>query len=259
MTSDIQPALIHSAANNKATIISMAVIVAAIGAVLHEGIGHGVTSWLRGDVPTMLTSNHLSDLRPDRLVSAGGTIVNLIAGAIAMYASALAVQRANLRYFLWLLGAFNLMEAAGYFLFSGILGLGDWEQVIASLPRQALLRTIMTLFGAVLYIAVVKIIAINIKPFCPTRSTYNTVGRLPYYAACIAGAFDPLGIKLLFLSSIPAAFGGLSGFMWADSLLPHHTSVPTLVVSRQPAWWIAAIVIGLAYVLILGRGIHFAH
>ena len=30
-------------------------------------------------------------------------------------------------------------------------------------------------------------------------------------------------------------------------------------VSRSPAWWLAAILIGLAYILILGRGIVFRH
>jgi hypothetical protein len=31
-----------------------------------------------------------------------------------------------------------------------------------------------------------------------------------------------------------------------------------LTVSRQPAWWIAAIILGFGYILFLGRGIHFA-
>lgn len=250
-------------ANSKATIVSMAVIVIAISSLLHEGIGHGLTAWLRGDIPTILTSNHLDDIRPDRLVDAGGTLVNIIAGALAMYASTFTTRRPNLRYFLWLLGAVNLMEAAGYFLFSGILSLGDWQAVIAGLPHQLVLHILMAIFGAILYIAFVRIIAVNLRPFCPTRSIYNTVGRLPYYAACaadcLAGAFDPLGIKLLLLSTIPAAFGGLSGFMWADSLMPRTTSAKTLVVTRQPAWWIAAVIIGIPFVVVLGRGISFTH
>ena len=91
------------------------------------------------------------------------------------------------------------------------------------------------------------------------------MGRLPYCAACLfycfAGAFDPLGLQLFFLSTIPAAFGGNSDLMWADSLLPKASRSDDLplVVSRQPTWWIAAGVVGLAYILTLGRGIHFAH
>jgi hypothetical protein len=87
------------------------------------------------------------------------------------------------------------------------------------------------------------------------------VGRLPYYAACafycLAGAFDPLGIKLLLISTIPAAFGGNSGFMWADSFLPSTPADISLTVSRQPAWWAAAIAIGLTYIVVLGHGVHF--
>ena len=245
----------------------MAVLAIAISSALHEGIGHGLPAWLRGDVPTELTSNHLSDLHPDRLVDAGGTLVNLAVGSAAMFATTFSAQSANLRYFFWLLGCFNLMDGAGYFLYSGVLGVGDWQEVIVGLPHYFLLRAVMSLFGAFLYFVVVKVIARNLQPFCPDkteyRSLYNTVGRLPYYAACafycLAGAFDPLGFQLFLLSTVPAAFGGNSGLMWADSLLPQSSEATgeRLIVSRGPAWCIAAGVVGLAYILILGRGIHF--
>jgi hypothetical protein len=249
--------------SDKLTIISMAVLAIAASSLLHEGLGHGVTAWLRGDIPTELTSNHLSDIRPDRLVDAGGTLVNLAVGALAMAASFASGRRANLRYFLWLLGAINLMDGAGYFLFSGIIGFGDWQEVIVSLPHYVALRIAMSLFGAGLYFVVVAVIARGVHPFCPDRSTYNTVGRLPYYAACtfycIAGAFDPLGIHLLLISTIPAAFGGNSGLMWADSLIPAAPTGSSLAVARQPAWWVTAVVLGIAYIAILGRGVHFVH
>jgi hypothetical protein len=79
--------------NSKLTMASMAVLAIAISSALHEGVGHGVTAWLRGDIPTELTSNHLSDMTPDRWVDAGGTIVNLIVGAVAMFAAYRMVRR----------------------------------------------------------------------------------------------------------------------------------------------------------------------
>ena len=253
--------------NSKLTIISMAILAIATSSLLHEGLGHGLTAYLRGDVPTALSSNHLDDLRPDRLVDAAGTLVNLLAGALAMYCSTLTTRRPNLRYFLWLLGSFNLMEGAGYFLFSGIIGVGDWEAVINGLPHYLALRIAMTIFGAALYFLVAKLMMRVLQPFCPDRtlhrSLYNTVGRLPYYAACafycLAGTFDPLGLKLLLLSTVPAAFGGNSGFMWADSLLPKHSDATPLTISRSPAWMITALLIGIAYILLLGRGITIHH
>jgi hypothetical protein len=130
-------------ANDAITVISMAVLAMAASALLHEGLGHGVTAWLRGYVPTLLTSSHFDDLRPDRWVDAGGTLVNLAAGVLAMFACGLIRVRANLRCFLWLLGGFNLLDGTGYFLFSGIFGFGDWQQVIAGLPHYVALRIAM--------------------------------------------------------------------------------------------------------------------
>jgi hypothetical protein len=241
----------------------MAVIASATATLLHEGVGHGVTAWLRGDSVTELTSNHLSTLRPDRWVDAGGTLMNLIAGASSLLVSRRAGNRANLRYFFWILAAFDLLAGAGYFLFSGIFGFGDWYEVIRGLPHQFALRLGMTVFGAGLYFLMVRLLAVSVRPFVPDRATYNVVGRLPYYAAgifsCVAGALDPLGLKLLFVSTIPAAFGGSSGLMWANELMPRTAPQQPLVVLRASSWMIVAIVVGISYIVSLGRGIQFAH
>jgi hypothetical protein len=195
-------------------------------------------------------------------VEAAGTLVNLSVGAISRLASKAAARRANLRYFRWILAALNLLPGAGYFMFSGIFGFGDWQAVISHLPHQIMLRVIMTVFGAVLYVFIVRFLAIAVKPFCPDRSTYNDVGRLPYYAACLfscaAGSLDPLGLKLFLVSTVPAAFGGSSGLLWADGFLPNKQTGETQLVCRQPAWWIAAAMLGLPYIFFIGRGIRFA-
>jgi hypothetical protein len=252
-----------SSAHSKATIISMAIVATGITVLLHEGVGHGVTSWLRGGAPTELTSNHLSSLHEDRWVEAGGTLVNLAAGILTLLGTHMAGARASLRYFCWLLSAHNLFSGAGYFLFSGVFGFGDWQQVIAGLPHQALLRTAMAIFGLVLYVFVAWLLAIAVRPFCSTHSDYNVIGRLPYLASCLfscaAGAFDPLGIKLLLVSTIPAAFGGSSGVLWLDGFIPRPFPESRLVVPRLPAWWICAALFAIAYIVVLGRGIEFAH
>ncbi len=241
----------------------MAVLASAAATQLHEGVGHGLMAWLRGDIPTELSSTHLSSLHADPWVDAGGTLVNLLAGAICLLLAKAAGHRANLRYFLWLLAALNLLPGAGYFVFSGIIGFGDWQEVIRRLPHQAACRIAMTIFGGLLYFAVTRLLAAAVKPFCPDRRTYNIVGRLPYYAACLfscaAGVLDPMGWRLLLVSTLPAAFGGSSGLMWADSLLPAEPAEYPLLIRRAPAWWIAAAVLGLAYIFIVGRGIQFAH
>jgi hypothetical protein len=241
----------------------MTVIASACATLLHEGVGHGVTAWVRGAVPTELTSNHLSTVHPDHWVEAGGTLVNLAVGAIALWASYQTGDRANRRYFFWLLAALNLLPGAGYFMFSGILGVGDWQAVISGLPNQKALRLGMALFGVLFYFLLVRKLAAAVRPFVAERSMYNTVGRWPYLVAgvfsTIAGAFDPLGVRLLFTSTIPAAFGGSSGLLWADTQLPREPPQPELVVQRLPQWWAAAMILGLSYIGILGPGIRFGH
>ena len=245
--------------NSKATIVSMAVVACGLAVLLHEGVGHGVTAWLRGEIPTELTSNHLSSVGADKWVDAGGTLVNLVVGAMALTASPAVGNRVNLRYFLWLLAAQNLLPGAGYFMFSGIFAFGDWQEVIRGLPNQAAWRVGMTIFGAALYVLVARLLAIEIRPYCVQRKTYNVVGRLPYIAAClfscVAGLFDPLGMKLFWVSTVPAAFGGSSGMLWLDSLIPRTPVEKEFVVQRQVGWWIFAAVFGVAYIAVLGRGI----
>lgn len=121
--------------HSKATIVSMAIIATGLAVLLHEGVGHGVVAWMRGDIPTQLTSNHLSTLREDRWVDAGGTLVNLAAGTVALLAAQAAGSHGNRCYFCWLLAAHNLFPGAGYFMFSGIIGFGDWQEVIRGLPH----------------------------------------------------------------------------------------------------------------------------
>jgi len=133
--------------HSKATIVSMAVVTVVITSLLHEGLGHGVTAWLRGDVVRELTSNHLDSVRRDRLVDAGGTIVNLVAGANAE-ANRQIAHRVNTRYFLWFLGSVNLLLGACYFLFFGVLGLGDWADLIRGFPHAAPRRVGMAFLGA---------------------------------------------------------------------------------------------------------------
>jgi hypothetical protein len=248
--------------HSKATIVSMAVVAAGLTVLLHEGLGHGATAWLRGDTPIELTSNHLASLRPDKWVDAGGTLVNLAVGAMALTAAQVGGNRPNLRYFWWILAAKNLFSGAGYFMFSGVSGFGDWAEVIRGWPHQGAWRVGMTIFGALLYLVIARLLAVEIRPFCVQRRMYNVVGRLPYLAGCslsvAAGLLDPMGLKLLLVSTIPAAFGGPSGLLWLDALMPRTPVEHELVVRKQPVWWIVATAFAVAYVALIGRGIRFS-
>ena len=60
-------------------------------------------------MPTEHTSNHLTSLYDeDRRIQAGGTLVNLAAGTLALFATFAVGISTGLRYF-WLLASHNLL------------------------------------------------------------------------------------------------------------------------------------------------------
>jgi hypothetical protein len=103
-----------------------AVIAATVIAdVIHEGLGHGGMCAATGGRPLALSTVHFECSADTRLVAAGGTLANLIFGALFWAAARSVKQTASWRYFFWLLMTFNLFQAGGYFLFSGIGNIGD--------------------------------------------------------------------------------------------------------------------------------------
>jgi hypothetical protein len=110
--------------HSKATIISMAVIVSGIATLLHEDVVHGVIQWLRGDIPTELTNNHLSTLRARSLGKCRRDARESGVGAATLLGAPGCRSR---EHSLPLTGssALGLLPGAGYFLSSGIFGFGD--------------------------------------------------------------------------------------------------------------------------------------
>ena len=51
---------------------------------------------------------------------------------------------------LWLFLALNLFQAFGYWMFSGLGGIGDWQAVIAGTPHYALARLALAVVGIAL-------------------------------------------------------------------------------------------------------------
>ena len=54
-------------------------------------------------------------------------------------------------YFLWLFTTLNLLSGAGYFLFSGAVGIGDWADVVRDTMPPVVWRPTMSVFGGALY------------------------------------------------------------------------------------------------------------
>lgn len=252
------------------TISAIAIVAYVFADIIHEGIGHGGMCLLTGGQPLALSSAYFQCSHEGRLVAAGGTLANLTAGVIAWIASRFVVRSTRLRYFFWLSMTINLLQAGGYFMFSGIANIGDWAVVIRGFHPAWLWRIGLTLLGIASYLAFVSISLLEMRPFlglewperlrCARRLTwvaYLTGGVL----LCIAGLFNPVGLILVAISSAAASFGGTSGLAWMGMMLrgPRipSSSLQMPPLTRSWGWIVAAGVLAILFVAILGPSVKF--
>jgi hypothetical protein len=252
------------------TIIAIAIVATVIGDVLHEGVGHGGACLLTGGHPLALSTVHFDCDNDGRLIAAGGTIANFIAGLFFWFASRSVTRSTHLRYFLWLSMTMNFFGAGGYFLFSGVGNIGDWADVIAGFQPAWLWRTGLALVGVGSYGLFMWIALLEMRPFLPKAGperwkrarklslvSYFTDGIL----ACIAGLFNPVGMILVAISAAAASFGGASGLYWMWNWLkgpriPVGTfEMPPLTRSR--GWIVVASILAMVFVAVLGPGLKF--
>jgi hypothetical protein len=252
------------------TIIAIAIVATVIADVLHEGAGHGGACLLTGGHPLALSTVHFECSSEGRLVAAGGTIVNFIAGLMFWFASRRATRSTHLRYFLWLSMTLNFFGAGGYFLFSGVGNIGDWAAVIDGFQSAWLWRVGLTLLGIGSYGLFMWIALLEMRPFLPQAGPERwkrarKLSLVPYFTdgilSCVAGLFNPVGMILVAISAAAASFGGASGLFWMWNWLKGSRistgsfEMPPLTRSR--GWIVAAGILAVIFVAVLGPGLKF--
>src|SRR5580692_9869876 len=255
-----------SSADDVLTICAISILAAILSNILHEGVGHGLIALLTGAKSGVLTTVAWSSEFDSRLVAAGGTLVNVVAGLMFWFALRSA-QNASLpiRYFLLISAAFNLFAGTGYFFFSGVTDFGDWAAVISGLAPHWLWRVLLVVLGAVSYYAAVRVVGVGLRRYVGVpREQQRRLRKLtivPYISAIlllsIAGLLNPLGIQLLWQSALPATAGGQSGLLWLQYYIPRGTEpnrTPEQLV-RSYLWIGVSAVLALVYVVVLGRGV----
>jgi hypothetical protein len=248
------------------TLCAISLLAFMLSDVLHEAVGHGLTALLTGAQSGVLTTVAWSSQFDSRLVEAGGTLVNL-AAALAFWIALRSAQNASphARSFLLLGCAFNLFGGTGYFLFSGVTNFGDWAEVIRGMHPHWLWRTLLIALGASAYFAAVRIVGAGIVRYIGIpRNEHRPLRRftyLPYFSAIVisslGGLMNPIGMQLMWESALPATAGAYSGLLWLEYYIPRGTlpARPRQSVQRSSVWISLAVIAGVIFIAILGRGI----
>ncbi len=260
--------------SDRLTVAAMAVLVYVAANVLHEGLGHGGACVLTGGAPRLWTSVSfqcdVASAGAGRLVAAGGTVTNLIAGGLAALAyRRSAPDRVAQRFCWWLFATVNLLQAFGYWLFSGVGRIGDWAVVMAPVEPQWLWRAVLAVAGGVLYwLATRRAFMALGRWIGGPASTRYAVGRRLAWVAYLTGALlymlsgllNPGGVFLLAVSAAAASLGGTSGLAWGANFLRDSkdgadTAATAARITGNPRLIVAAAIVALLFVFVLGPGI----
>ena len=257
------------------TVIAVAVLAYALAALLHEGVGHGGACLLAGGEPQAVSTTYFQcgddALSPAgrNFLAAAGTLMNLAAALLFFAALRLARTAAPpLRFFLWLSMTVNLLSGGGYFLFSGVAGIGDWAVVGRGVEPAWAWRLGLSALGLGLYVLFVWIALREIARFLggvpPERQ--GRANRLAWTAyltggvsSCLAGLFNPLGMYLVAISAAAFAFGGTSGLAWMMQEIEKPSipkpAAPPFAVPRSWPWIVAGAITLALFVGVLGPSV----
>jgi len=259
------------------TVAAIATIATVVADLIHEGLGHGGMCLATGGRPLVLSTVHFECSADTRLVAAGGTLANLIFGALFWVGARVVKRSAYWRYLFWLLMTFNLFQAGGYFLFSGVGNIGDWAGVVEGWHPAWAWRVGLAALGIITYFFIFVPLSLReLGPFLgrsrsPEEDAKTRVRRArqltvtPYLTAgvlaCIAGALNPVGPLLILFSAAAASFGGNSGLAWMWKLL-YGSRIPYSEfqmpeIERRWGWIVVAAVLALGFIAILGPGVKF--
>jgi hypothetical protein len=251
------------------TVCAVSVFAHMIDTMIHEGLGHGCVALLTVSRSGVLSTLAWSATQDSKLVDAGGTLANLaFAGIFWLLLRNSGKTSAATRMFLLLACAFNLFSGTGYFFFSGITNFGDWAMVIQGMQPHLLWRILLIVIGILAYLGALVVIGAGLVRYAGVPlSEHRRITRLMLAAylsavlmACISGLLNPLGVKYVLLSALPAAAGAGSGLLYMQWYVRKNVRplVPVEPVNRSSVWIGVSALCALPYIFVLGRGIHLA-
>lgn len=247
------------------TISAIATLAFVVADVLQMGLGHAALALLTIAPNGVLTPAGWSSAYDNPLIDSGGVIVGLAAAALfGLSLRIFAGASARVRLFLLLACAFNLLAGTGTLFFYGLTDMGDWYTVLEGAARWTPMRTGLIVTGIVTYIGALFLLAWALAHSLGVarddRRRYALITRSAWLSAmvvsCLAALPNPLGVKYVLLSDLPMALASDTGLLLlryfaVTRAAPAHQDP----VRRSRLWIGTAVILALAFILLLGRGI----
>jgi len=261
------------------TLIALAAFSAILATALHEHGGHALACAAQGGKLLELGAFYVDCQYESvtslgyRIVAFAGPFASFVAGVVAMFFFNRATRtNSQLKFFLWHFATVNLMIATGYFMFSGIIGIGDFGLdpygVFYQAQPEWLVRVSLTVVGMAAYFGVVFYSMRKMDSFIggEGQERVNRAQMLSLLswisggvAAILIGFLNPHGIIIVLISSVASCVGGTSGLAWMMQMLNRKkvTGDAPFVLERNWAWIGASALFLVVYAVVLGPTIFF--
>ncbi len=266
---EVEVGVSQTGAHDAVTAFAIGGAAYLVAAIAHETIGHPVMTLLFGGKIQLLTSMGMIGTVNNRTIDLAGPIANLVVGILALNVlHRFPRASAHCRFFLWLAAGFNLFWGAGYLMYCGVLGNGDWLALIRGLQPLWLWRGCLILVGAIAFGLSVRIIAQS-RIFVATYGTdtaqaikrHRQALMLAYLSAgvvaCAAAWFNPQGKRIVWEMAAPSSLLAGIGFFLAPISSRIAYPGPPVVIKRSMRWIVACAVMMFVYIATLGPGIRF--
>lgn len=167
------------------------------------------------------------------------------------------------RLMLWTIATSKAFCAAGYFLFSGIVNVGDYApaQGLAPLSHPWAWRVALVLVGAFAYWRIYRVASRALGQMVGADPVARRTIALTLYftfgaVGLIVGLLNPIGFWITVMSAMASSFGGNAG-LWSVAYDGSPASAPTpFVLTRNRGVILAGLIVCAAFALLLGPTIH---
>lgn len=242
----------------------------------HEIGGHAAVCAIQGGHVTTIGAFYVEcdglSGQGNILVACAGVGVNVLFAIAAYFCWRRAVRgdvSDLIQIILWLVWVSEAFVASGYFLFSGVSGVGDLgvgeggnlSNLELTLPVQIFEISI----GLVSYILLVRAANRALNVMIGNGPGTRPIRRIianGYYvsagaAAVLVGLLNPVGIVITVMSAAASSFGGLAGFISIGYAAGRDGKAVPILIRRNLALVGAGVAASVAFALILGPSLHF--
>lgn len=256
---------------DRITLVGLVLLLAPLLTMAHELVGHAVACVSLGYAPSQLGAFYVecpgTSALDARLVAMAGTGVDVLLALLA-YAAWRLVKRPLPRLALWIVFAEKSMVAAGYWLFSGVSGFGDWGPgtggAIGPLPQPWLWRIGLAVVGGGAYFLVtrlaIRMLGQILGGGLAAQRTQRQIAMSVYLVgglvAVLVGLLNPLGIVITLLSAMASSFGGTAGLFNVAFVPPRTTPPADFVIGRHYAVFALGIAVTVAFAAVLGPTVY---